>query len=234
MQNEYFTQIIRNLDARIEICSTNFSGIRSDRDINSLSISEAKRLRDLAKAENEKMTDIAMVELYHIIGMGNLTMPQLSIFLKKVKKYLSYRPTVKFFSKNFTSLDDIPPIQNGTKYRLMKLGDFWLTTGNEDAAEDEAAIDDYEQEHRPIVKIGFDYFLNGKELKIHENQLGNLIAESKIIFGIQLNETALKEKILKRCSYGGIAWQGIDSEDYVHGVVKSNTVYLKLKKYISR
>lgn len=233
MQSEHFTQIIENLDARVDMCVANFSGIKSDDDINNLPLAEAKRLRDLAKSEVEKMTNIAMVELYHIIGMGDLTMPQLSTFLKKVKTYLKYRPVVKFFAKNFTTIDDIPPIQNGTKYQLAELGNFWLTVGNEEAVDDKASIDDYVREHHPTVKIGFDYSLRGKELKVHENQLDSLATNGEIIFGTQVNATTLKQKILKKCEYCGVAWQGIDSEDYIHGTVKSNTVYLKLKKYIS-
>lgn len=236
MNSANYTAMISALDERINNCSTNFDSIKTTEDIGRLSISEAKRLRDIARDEIDRMTTIAMVDLYHIIGMGNLTAVQLSEFIKKIKIYIKYRPIIKSFATNLGSLDDLPKPERDTMYRLQELGGIYLVSGDCGKAKEEfASIHDYKAKGLTDAIKGAElsFTLSGSTIILPTSQLENFCKYSGLIgCGGQPTAVKLKSQIEKCSKYCGIAWKGIDDEGNAIGEVKISSTLTKMKEYL--
>ena len=233
MEKEYYNKIINALDEKIKICKENFGLIKTKQDVENLSVVEARRLKDLAKTEVEDMTEIVMVELYHILGMGNLTVIQTTTFIRKMKEYLSYRPTMKNFSRAFNTLEDLPSIPPKTKYHLNHLGDFWLVVGGDasEAVEDICSVQDYKSSNNEQIKAMNIYFsIEGGKLRIHESYLKTL-CDNCVLFGLgkNLNLETLNKKIENKGTYGGIQWLGKTDSGLVEGNFSSASILEKFK-----
>ena len=237
MEKEYYNKIINALDEKIKICKESFGSIKTKEDVENLSVVEARRLRDLAKTEVEDMTEIVMVELYHILGMGNLTAIQTTTFIRKMKEYLNYRPTMKNFSSAFNTLEDLPIIPPKRKYHLNHLGDFWLVVGGDEseAVEDVCSIEDYKSSNNVKIKaMNIEFTIDGGKLRIHESYLKTL-CENCVLFGLggNFNLETLKKKIDNNGTYGGIQWCGMTLEGIVEGNISSPRVLEKFKSILT-
>ena len=144
MKKEEFDLVISALQERLDNCEKYLGEIKTTEDLKNITIKQALELKDFCVAEVEKMTKIAMVDLYHIIGMGDLSVPQMMKFIFLMKAYLAYRPNIKSISKGFDSMTNLPKIPVKTKFKLLALCDLTLTVGeDEEAFEDNATVDDY-------------------------------------------------------------------------------------------
>ena len=144
MKKEEFDLVISALQERLDNCEKYLGEIQTTEDLKNITIGQALELKDFCVAEVEKMTKIAMVDLYHIIGMGDLSVPQMMKFIFLMKAYLAYRPNIKSISKGFDSMTNLPKIPVKTKFKLLALCDLTLTVGeDEEAFEDNATVDDY-------------------------------------------------------------------------------------------
>ena len=236
MDKSNYEILIRALDERIRTCSDNFDKIKTTEDISNLSISEAIRLRALARDEIDKMTTIAMVDLYHIIGMGNLTAVQLSEFIKKIKIYISYRPVIKSFANSLSSLDNLPQIERNTMYRLQELGGIYLVNSDRGETKEEfASVHDYKAKGlADAIKCAeLNFNLSDSTIILPASQLENFCKYSGLIgCGGQPTVTKLKSQIEKCKQYCGIAWRGIDNDGNAVGEVKISSTLTKMKEYI--
>ena len=239
MNKEAYSIIISELDRRLDICKL-FDIVKAGEDISNLTVAEIRRLRDIAKKELSEMTNMAMVDLYHIIGMGDLTVVQLSEFIKKVKKYLSYRAALKAFAQYEGSIDDLPQVPECTRYRIKVLGDLYLVSGKKKAGktifEDEVDIEEYWNEER-LAKLKsnpVDFELADKQITISLEQLDNFhVCAPCFGCGSTSNLEALKRRAITGKEYCGISWKGLDANGNVWGVVKSNIILDKLNIYLS-
>ena len=153
MKKEEFDLVIGALQERLDNCEKYLGKIKTTEDLKNITIGQALELRDFCVAEVEKMTKIAMVDLYHIIGMGDLSVPQMMKFVFMMKAYLAYRPNIKSISKGFDSMTNLPKIPVKTKFKLLALCDLTLTAGeDEEAFEDNATIDEYTELKKVNVK----------------------------------------------------------------------------------
>ena len=144
MKKEEFDLVISALQERLDNCEKYLGEIQTTEDLKNITIKQALELKDFCVAEVEKMTKIAMVDLYHIIGMGDLSVPQMMKFVFLMKAYLAYRPNIKSISKGFDSMTNLPKIPVKTKFKLLALCDLTLTVGeDEEAFEDNATVDEY-------------------------------------------------------------------------------------------
>ena len=144
MKKEEFDLVISALQERLDNCEKYLGEIQTTEDLKNITIGQALELKDFCVAEVEKMTKIAMVDLYHVIGMGDLSVPQMMKFIFLMKAYLAYRPNIKSISKGFDSMTNLPKIPVKTKFKLLALCDLTLTVGeDEEAFEDNATVDDY-------------------------------------------------------------------------------------------
>ena len=153
MKKEEFDLVISALQERLDNCEKYLGEIKTTEDLKNITIGQALELRDFCVAEVEKMTKIVMVDLYHIIGMGDLSVPQMMKFVFMMKAYLAYRPNIKSISKVFDSITELPKIPVRTKFKLLALCDLALTAGEgEEAFEDNATIDEYTELKKANVK----------------------------------------------------------------------------------
>lgn len=127
MNKDTFETIQTNLEARITECKKHLDHILTTDDLRNITINEAQELKAWAKQESAIMTEIVMVDFYHIIGMGELTVLQTNTFIKLIKEYMSYRSDLKTISSHF-SLDNLPELPSISEFTLKQLGNITLTS----------------------------------------------------------------------------------------------------------
>ena len=71
------------------------------------------------------MDAIISTDLYHIIGMGELTVTQTNTFLKLIKEYMSFRLDIKTIASNLT-VENIPGLPSQSEYKLARFGNIVL------------------------------------------------------------------------------------------------------------
>lgn len=146
MKAEEFDSIENDLRERIADCERRLGGVRSAEDIRRLTVSEVVEIRKFCKSEYLDMTKIAMVDLYHVIGMGGMSAAQTNAFVSLMRKYLSYRPSIQAFCSSSIGFDDLPKIPVRTSFRLTALAaGLELASGPDDGCpmRDDAGLDDY-------------------------------------------------------------------------------------------
>lgn len=239
MNKETYNIIISELDKRIDTCKI-FDNAKAGKDISNSTVAEIRHLRDVAKKELPEMTNMAMIDLYHIIGMGDLTVVQLSEFIKKIREYLSYRAALKAFAQYEGSIDDLPQVPECTKYRMKVLGDFYLIHGKKKVgkaiSEDEVDIEEYWNEGRlnKLKSNPVNFELADKQITISLEQLDNFhVCAPCFGCGSTSDLETLRRRATTGKDYCGISWKGLDANGNVWGVVKSNIILDKLNVYLS-
>lgn len=239
MKQEIFDIIKTNLETRVNACKAHLDHIQTTEDLTNISIREFIELRSFAKKEQVDMTEIIMVDLYHILGMGELTVSQRNLFLKLINEYMSYRSDIKMLSV-VDNIEKLPKLPSRSSFTLHKLGDITLTSklrGRCDAdiepMVESVKVEDYgEAKHADIT--------NTIELKSIELQ-GNIIEFNREdideVIAI-INPSANKDKIFRaaegRIAYCDIVWDYVDAEhQMIRGIfitsAKRDSVRDKLK-----
>ena len=98
MKKEEFDLVVSSLQERLDNCEKYLGEIKTTEDLKNITIGQALELRDFCVAEVEKMTKIVMVDLYHVIGMGDLSVPQMMKFVFFFFSYQTKRPNIKSIS----------------------------------------------------------------------------------------------------------------------------------------
>jgi hypothetical protein len=212
MKKEVFLGIMNALDQRRTLCFEYLGQIHTTEDLAEVSLAKAAKLKQFCIDELELMTKICMVDLYHIIGMGNLSPNQMMKFTYAVQEYLSYRPRMKVISQCLDTIENLPKIPITTKFKLLGLGDIILADGEGDAVE-EASVTDYIP---TAVRKAAELFPNDSEdspFEIHDNTL--VVEVKKLDYFLEIMETllnqslhadTLKKKIDNQGEYIGIRW----------------------------
>ena len=254
MKKEEFDLVISALQERLDNCEKYLGEIKTTEDLKNITIKQALELKDFCVAEVEKMTKIAMVDLYHIIGMGDLSVPQMMKFIFLMKAYLSYRPNIKSISKGFDSMTNLPKIPVKTKFKLLALCDLTLTVGeDEEAFEDNATVDEYTELKKVNVKADEEVSEKTDEEvgeKADEEQItvqsdcfsivnqtvmvdmGRLGEFHKVLSNLATTPcdfTKLIKKILDHKSYFGIEWVGSENNIAAGKILPSSPLYKLIK-----
>lgn len=95
MQKELFEQVIAKYQAVLEECEAFVKLFEDTTDLEELSIKDFKELITKAQKLQGKADGILHNELYHLIGMGNLTSVQTSKLCAVIKKIASTRSYFK-------------------------------------------------------------------------------------------------------------------------------------------
>lgn len=246
MKKEEFDLVISALQERLDNCEKYLGEIQTTEDLKDITIKQALELKDFCVAEVEKMTKIAMVDLYHIIGMGDLSVPQMMKFIFLMKAYLAYRPNIKSISKGFDSMTNLPKIPVKTKFKLLALCDLTLTVGeDEEAFEDNATVDDYDELKK--VKVKADEKVSENADKEHVDvqsdcfsivdqtvmvDMGRLGEFHKFLSSISTTPcdfNKLIKKIITYKPYFGIAWFGAENNMAVGKISPSSPLYKLIK-----
>lgn len=122
MKQEQFEIIENNLRKRISQCEEKLDNILSAEDLYNLKIKDFIELQSFCREEQIDMTEILMVDLYHILGMGKLTLTQRNTFLSLVNKYATYRSDIKCIC-SMKEISDMIKLPSKSKFKLHKLGD---------------------------------------------------------------------------------------------------------------
>jgi len=141
---ESFDKITTALETRITECEKYLANIKTTEDLANMTLKDLSALREFCKKESAVMTEIIMVDFYHIIGMGNLTAIQEAKFIKQMKKYLSFRTNMKSLASqlNTLSLDDLPEIPAKSRFKLKALCDLTLYSSKEAEQDDSTAFEE--------------------------------------------------------------------------------------------
>ena len=246
MKKEEFDLVIGALQERLDNCEKYLGEIQTTEDLKNITIRQALELRDFCVAEVEKMTKIAMVDLYHIIGMGDLSVPQMMKFIFLMKVYLAYRPNIKSISKGFDSMTDLQKIPVKTKFKLLALCDLTLTVGeDEEAFEDNATIDEYTELKKVNVKADEEVSEKTDEEQITVQSdcfsiadqtvmvdMGRLGEFHKVLSNLATTPcdfTKLIRRILDHKSYFGIEWVGAENNIAAGKILPSSPLYKLIK-----
>lgn len=192
MKKEQFQIIYSAITLRVELCRTKLDNINSREDLQKLTIREAQELRDFCTNEVSIMTKICQTDLYHIIGMGELTPPQMTQFCFAVRDYLQYRSIVKTLASHFNSISLLPNIPTESSYELSALAPIVLNSGT----------------GAPKLIRNWELSLASKEISFTFDKLESFIADLHRIFNTNMYSV---KKFLNRLQtkreYAGIKWQ---------------------------
>lgn len=246
MKKEEFDLVASSLQERLDNCEKYLGEIKTTEDLKNITIGQALELRDFCVAEVEKMTKIVMVDLYHIIGMGDLSVPQMMKFVFMMKAYLAYRPNIKSISRGFDSITELPKIPVKTKFKLLALCDLTLTVGEgEEAFEDNATIDEYNElkkvnakndeevsektDEEQITVWGDCFSIIGQTITVDLGRLGEF---SKILTKgtkVKCDLTKLITKIINNKTYFGIEWTDAEDNKATGKLLSSSPLYKLIK-----
>lgn len=238
MTKSDFNLIMDSINERIDGCSKYLDHVHTTDDIKQLTIQEAADLKRFCVDEEPIMTKIAMVDLYHIIGMGNLTPVQMSTFIYKVKDYLKYRPRLKAIVKNLDSIFALPNLPVATRFKLLGLCNLTLTSEFEGEIEDDACIEDYDNLKAQVGKnipateftAELPYRLDGRTIYVDLKQAVEFAAVLTRIFKCPMNVSNFMNRLELKKSYGGIDW--ISNENGIAtGVCSSENNFKKIEAY---
>ena len=254
MKKEDFDLVISALQERVDNCEKYLGEIKTTEDLKNITIGQALELRDFCVAEVEKMTKIAMVDLYHIIGMGDLSVPQMMKFVFLMKAYLAYRPNIKSISKGFDSMTNLPKIPVKTKFKLLALCDLTLTSGeDEEAFEDNATVDDYtvlkqmnakkdeevsekadeevgEKTDEEQITVQSDCFsIVDQTVMVDMGRLGEFHKVLSSLATTTCDFTKLIRRMLDHKSYFGIEWFGSENNIAAGKISPSSPLYKLIK-----
>ena len=246
MKKEEFDLVVSSLQERLDNCEKYLGEIKTTEDLKNITIGQALELKDFCIAEVEKMTKIVMVDLYHIIGMGDLSVPQMMKFVFLMKAYLAYRPNIKSISKGFDSMTNLPKIPVKTKFKLLALCDLTLTAGEgEEAFEDNATIEDYtglkkvnvkadeevsEKADEEQVVVQSDCFsIMGQTVMVDMGRLGEFYKVLSSLATTTCDFTKLIRRILDHKPYFGIEWFGSEDNMAAGKILPSSPLYKLIK-----
>ena len=241
MDKENFKIIQNNLEARVNKCKEKMDHILTTEDLTNITIKEFLELQSFCREEQIDMTEILMVDLYHVLGMGHLTVSQRNIFLSLIHKYASYRSDMKCIC-SMKEISDLPKLPSKSKFKLHKLGDVTLESdprgpgrAQEVLDETEVTIGDYKQ-----AKID-DKNLNAATETISYKSV--IISGNTITFGVQeaqelihlLARDSSVDNLLKSCgnkkNYCNILWDwGNNSHTQISGLFLSDASRINLIK----
>jgi hypothetical protein len=213
MNKETFNKIIDSLQRRVDLCYLHLAGIYDTEDLGTVSLSQAATLKQFCVEEETIMTKICMVDLYHIIGMGQLSPTQMMKFTFKMQEYLSYRPTIKVLAQKLDKIGELPNIPVKTRFKLLGLGDVTLTYGEGDLV-DEASVEDYTSlkvaKTIPDPPANLPFTLSGSTLRVDLSRLDYFVECMEALFNTNLSVDNLRKKINNKGEYLGINWIGLE------------------------
>ena len=117
MVKEKFESLLNQITSLIDDCKS--CVVYSSDELLKMTLAEIQKRIDKAQDIQSSMDTVLTTELYHILGMGNLSASQQLRFMSKVREYCSYRPYIKMLSQY--NLPAVPSINNKAEYRCKTL-----------------------------------------------------------------------------------------------------------------
>ena len=241
MKKELFEEIIGSLEARRKLCFEHLGAVHTTDDLKELSLAKAAELKRFCVEEAEVMTKICMVDLYHIIGMGNLSPTQMMEFTYKMKDYLSYRPRIKVLAQHLNTIEDLPTLPITTKFKLLGLGDATLTYGEGEEVDD-GSVKDYTslkvKKELPEPPEDLPFTLQDGSIQVDLGRLDYFVELMETLFNTNFSVDNLRKKINNNGEYFGIQWTATicvsSDKTFAIGKISSKSVRNRLKEYYNK
>lgn len=229
MEKLEFQKIMDALAGRIRLCELHLGEIHTTKDLGQLTLAQASALKSFCISEEEIMTRIVMVDLYHIIGMGDLTPPQMMKFTYSIREYQKYRPTIKAIANHLDSIFSLPKIPVETQYKLQGLGDLTLYSNRECVGEvDDASVNDYDRIKNKKTLLPFR--IEGRRIKVDMTQFDFFVTLMANLTKAPLNVENFRKKLATGKEYLGIEWTDCTAYEAI-GCFKSADMFTKLSGY---
>ncbi len=227
MKKENFDSIKQNLTNHIDNCKKHLDHIKTTADLCNITLQEALDLQAFVKQELADMTEICMVEFYHIIGMGELDAIQTRTFIKLFKEYTSYRSDIKSLANQLHELNNLPNLPTQSKYTLKILGNFTLKSTIRGRAESTEVFEDTEQytDRSTIVKPKTVEDEQSADLDLQYIQINpkssldfTVIDLAKVSSLLGTTPETITQKALNYKTYYGITWRYLKNTDEIKGI----------------
>lgn len=222
MHAELFTKIIDTLENRRSLCEQHLKGINNTDDLRLLTVEQAQTIQAFCKAEEALMTKFVQVDLYHIIGMGNLSPTQMMKFTYLVHDYLQYRSLIKTLAFNFDKISVIPNISATAAYKTHTFAGVVLRTGK---AEDTIPTTERTEETKK-----FPYEIKDNVVFVPKNNATKFIAIWRKLTKANFLLDNFMQKALVGALYGGILWQ-VDAEGNFIGTFETPGTFESLVEH---
>lgn len=205
MNKEVFTKIQSRLEAKVSRCELVLYGIETTEDLKKLTIERALHLQQFCRQEEAEMDRFMQSDLYHLIGMGQLTPPQMMKLTYLTRDWLKYRSTIKTIAMNFDKISQLPGLPVHSSYKLKLWDDITLSSEISAPAE------------------GLPYAISGNLIQVLPSRLSEFLQfwsqKAKVQFFVENFEAKIKAS----AEYGGIKWTVDHLGNYV-GVIKQPNV----------
>ena len=207
MNKETFERFMTLLQVRIDKCELFLGGIKTTDDLKKLTIQEALELQNFCRAEEALQTKIVQCDLYHIIGMGDLTPPQMMKFTYGIKEYLKYRSTIKTIAMNFDKISTLPGLPVSSFYKTHGFGGLSLSSVE-----------------APVLASGnLPFAVSGELIQVTPDRLAEFVDLWTQKAKVNISGDNMIAKAKNAAEYGGIRWT-IDTLGNYVGVFKANNV----------
>lgn len=224
MKKDNFEIIMKELGIRKCLCNLHLSDIQSTADLSTVTLARAVELKKFCIEEEHIMTNIVMVDLYHIIGMGELSPVQMMQFTYSIKEYLEYRPVIKAIVKNLDSIMSLPKIPVKTRYKLQGLGGLVLTKGEGPVVDETTEVD---------LSTDLPFSLDGSIIKVTKDKLESFISIMSTLFKTSFSIEKFKQKSSELKEYAGIQWQEVTDTELI-GTFKSTNLKTRVTSYYNK
>ena len=208
MNKDMFTKIQAILETRIIKCEQFLYGINTTEDLKKLTVGQAQALQRFCKEEEALMSRMVQTDLYHIIGMGNLTPPQMMKFTYLIKEYLQYRGTIKTLASNFEKISALPGLPVSAAYKLHCFDGIVLTSSPE-------AL-------QAATSANVPYAISGNLIQVLAQDLPRFLTFWSEKAKVSFSENHFVQKLKSGSDYGGVRWTVDNSGNYV-GVIKQDS-----------
>lgn len=207
MNKETFERFMTLLKVRIDKCELLLGGIKTTDDLKKLTIQEALELQNFCRAEESLQTKIVQCDLYHIIGMGDLTPPQMMKFTYGIKEYLKYRSTIKTIAMNFDKISTLPGLPVSSFYKTHGFGGLSLSS----------------IEAPTLVSGDLPFAVSGELIQVTPDKLAEFVDLWSQKARVNMSSDNMIAKAKNAAEYGGIRWTIDHLGNYV-GVIKQPNV----------
>lgn len=224
MKKDNFEIIMAELTKRKCLCHSYLNDIQNTADLNKITLAKAAELKKFCIEEENIMTNIVMVDLYHVIGMGDLSPVQMMQFTYSIKEYLEYRPIIKAIVKNLDSIMNLPKIPVKTQYKLQRLGGITLTKGEGPVVDDNIDIN---------MTASLPFSVDGAIIKVNKDQLDKFIVVLSTITKTCYSYENLRQKALALKDYAGIQWNEVTDSEII-GTFKSADMRTRITSYYNK
>ena len=205
MNAELFDKIKTRLETRIIKCEQFLCGIETTEDLKKLTIEQAQHLQRFCREEEAVMTKFIQCDLYHLIGMGELTPPQMMKLTYLTKHWLQYRSAIKALAMNFDKISQLPNIPVASAYKL-KLCDITIASNTDALTQNTSEV---------------PYTVSGNMIQVISKDLERFLQFWSEKAKVAFSENNFEAKLKAGVEYGGVRWT-VDSTGNYIGIIKQD------------